>query len=1627
MNYNYINFNEFIKKIDLLNNKSKFVNNNFSKEIQNVIDLLFLKLNNKDKKYLTILSIYIIELISFKYNFKNIELYYNQWRQNNYRDVKSAILLLLPFIDDKENLLENITDLSNILYSKKPDNIEDLKNIKRNVENINEYFKFGNMGISLLNKNDDNIKNSIYNNKMIYELLYHNFIGLLQTLQIINGKSYVNWINIEPFNFDNYISSPFYIATENVLKKIETIVKTKNEFSDVIEVFGNCLLKYKGLWVGDFYNIIRIKYYQELKKIKWLIFPYETEDIQIYLIQGLNKMINIDFIINSTVNYYEYLTDNEKDNIEKKLNNVVTNFKNNITQFTNFKIDIEIIKNLLIFFINNNNACENYIDILKWKSDDENFNDTQIDDYTNNISILINNITIDDIINLLQYIIDNNFINYLWNYLKNVILQFKYSVLYKFLTYYDENTKNFKLNNKYYYNVFSSKFNNEKIKNKLNLKNIYNIAKILSHNLDNWTLKESNFISLTVNKKCDFFACLYNIENVINIKNNLKKQYINVKYDYNSKITEILEAFKIIIIPLIFEELISSGSLNFFSVNLNITDKSKLPKDDNSFKIFRSNEISSLIEKNEKQWNKAFYYLTNEQYKHTTNFFTDLKKDSRWLLFYAMDWISQISFFHHYIFHQVLYITGATGQGKSTQVPKLLLYALKVIDYKSNGKIICTVPRIIPANDNSKTITEQLGFPFFNEKNIINNNYYVQYKHQENNHYTEFDKHHLSLKIVTDGILYEKIKENIIMKKKHNNTYINENIYDILIIDEAHEHNPNMDLILSLARQTCSFNNQIRLVIVSATMDSDELIYRQYYKNINDKLLYPIKKSFNEPILKNDKYLFNPIFMDRRYHISPPGETTQYIIDENYEDKEYEQDEIINLSIKKVENICNNTNKGDILVFTNGESEIFNIVEKLNKKLPDNVIALPLYAQLHSNYTSIIKNAQYKQIKIKKENVHIKWKDTYFEDKEKSFEYNRIVIVATNIAEASITFQSIVYVIDNGYSKVKKYDPLLDKDTLSIEKITESSRLQRKGRVGRVGYGKIFYLYPLNSRKNIISKYKITQENFAPHYINLYHNYNGYNIINNKKNNILVVYEYNPNSVRFNKNNDNNNDNKINDLYFIKSKLYDIFKINYNINENTDEYYYYLHNLQNNNNLYFNYLNDSENYHTLLNTGQINSNLQDNKGEFFLIHYFESHIIRNIYNEIIYFDNKKIKNNISAIPYLHYKFLHNYLFNNNLVIDYNFQNFRKLNAPIFVKTEVGEKYYTYSKKFPLELKPNDIYTLIHANKLNCLFSVYYLIILINNMDKNSVAGIINTDSGFMQSYKQFKQLYNNYKSEILLLYNIIEQIYYKFNDLLVFKTNNNYINIHLKEEINELINNFLKNDNKKYKNDLINLLIKKKYNNELTIDNLLKDPIIFKTTQIYKKITTNLENNETEIIKWCNNNMINYKVIKKLLLTMIDDKFTNRFENINFSNNYENILKSFVFGNPTNISFYNHENKTLVPYYYINDYYNIDKTIKITNFSLVNISEYLIFYLFFDVNDDIIEISFINEIKTEYLSLIMPNFYYSTNLLKKYKILKHVYYDIVNNYNYKSIWFDNDYPILNEHYKYLISNIKKIE
>ena len=98
----------------------------------------------------------------------------------------------------------------------------------------------------------------------------------------------------------------------------------------------------------------------------------------------------------------------------------------------------------------------------------------------------------------------------------------------------------------------------------------------------------------------------------------------------------------------------------------------------------------------------------DEKTEKMMSYFDLLTSYYRWPTFYAMNWISQISFFHHYINNRVLMITGATGQGKSTQIPKLYLYALYMIDKNYNGKIICSVPRTVPAMENS----EQISYEF---------------------------------------------------------------------------------------------------------------------------------------------------------------------------------------------------------------------------------------------------------------------------------------------------------------------------------------------------------------------------------------------------------------------------------------------------------------------------------------------------------------------------------------------------------------------------------------------------------------------------------------------------------------------------------------------------------------------------------------------------------------------------------------------------------------------------------------------------------------------------------------------------------------------------------------------------
>ena len=120
-----------------------------------------------------------------------------------------------------------------------------------------------------------------------------------------------------------------------------------------------------------------------------------------------------------------------------------------------------------------------------------------------------------------------------------------------------------------------------------------------------------------------------------------------------------------------------------------------------------------------------------------------------------------------------------------------------------------------------------------------------------------------------------------------------------------------------------------------------------------------------------------------------------------------------------------------------------------------------------------------------RKNIHKEWGMDYIEDKKvpKGL-YKRAIIIATNVAEASITISGLKYVIDNGYAKVNKFDEIKNKTNLLIEKISEASRIQRRGRVGRIASGTVYYLYKKGAR-DIKPKYKITQDDFHENFLQL--------------------------------------------------------------------------------------------------------------------------------------------------------------------------------------------------------------------------------------------------------------------------------------------------------------------------------------------------------------------------------------------------------------------------------------------------------------------------------------------------------------------------------------------------------------
>ena len=205
-----IDFNQFNEILDYFRNqKYEFINPTLSNNIKNAIQILFPNLNKQDFEVLFLFTESIIEKISNYNDFKKEDDYYKQWVQNTYQDIKGVVMILLPFIDDKNNgkLLNELIDLNQYLYTHLKSSIPSDLYLKNRTEILKTDFKFSNMSLGLLSDSSNNNLLELFEKdgkmKLIYKIIHHNYLGLTRTLQVMNGKYYQNWINIVPILYNN--------------------------------------------------------------------------------------------------------------------------------------------------------------------------------------------------------------------------------------------------------------------------------------------------------------------------------------------------------------------------------------------------------------------------------------------------------------------------------------------------------------------------------------------------------------------------------------------------------------------------------------------------------------------------------------------------------------------------------------------------------------------------------------------------------------------------------------------------------------------------------------------------------------------------------------------------------------------------------------------------------------------------------------------------------------------------------------------------------------------------------------------------------------------------------------------------------------------------------------------------------------------------------------------------------------------------------------------------------------------------------------------------------------------------------------------------------------------------------
>ncbi len=371
--------------------------------------------------------------------------------------------------------------------------------------------------------------------------------------------------------------------------------------------------------------------------------------------------------------------------------------------------------------------------------------------------------------------------------------------------------------------------------------------------------------------------------------------------------------------------------------------------------------------------------------------------------------------------HQVVIVAGETGSGKTTQLPKICLE----LGYGVEGTIGHTQPRRIAARTVAERIAEELGVPLGGAVG-----YQVRF--------TDVVGETTLVKLMTDGILLAEIQRDPLLRR-----------YQVVIVDEAHERSLNIDFILGYLRRLLPQRPDLKVVITSATIDSARFAEQFGREGTPAPVIEVTGRTFPVEIR------YRPLVPD----LPDDGGALDPLTDDDPDDDAVSSRD----AIDQATGICQACDElmalgpGDILVFCSGEREISDAAAALSDHLgprytrpgerstvPGAIEVLPLYARLSAA------------------------------EQHRVFEphSSRRIVLATNVAETSLTVPGIRYVVDPGTARISRYSNRTKVQRLPIEPVSQASANQRAGRCGRVADGVAIRLY---SRRDFEARPEYTE------------------------------------------------------------------------------------------------------------------------------------------------------------------------------------------------------------------------------------------------------------------------------------------------------------------------------------------------------------------------------------------------------------------------------------------------------------------------------------------------------------------------------------------------------------------------